>query len=153
MKCVLKSHWSQVDCKHMLKCLFKLGPQLLCAMRLNYVSYYFHTSIFIYVWVGGCARIYVSCSLKNIKNEKKNPHTLLRYVSDYFMFLTRNFLKFGWNGHFVNEKKKRIRTCFYWSTWYFPSGVLCVQTGLQGPQPILADLCRLHPYLYLGFVF
>lgn len=22
----VKSHWSQVDCKHMLKCLFKLGP-------------------------------------------------------------------------------------------------------------------------------
>lgn len=64
-------------------------------MRLNYISYYFHTSIFIYVWVGGCARIYVSCSLKNIKNEKRFPHTLPPKVADYLMFLTSKILMFG----------------------------------------------------------
>lgn len=76
-------------------------------MRLSYVSYYFHTSIFIYMWVGGCARIYVSCSLKNIKSEKKESPTpfLLKWQIIWWFWQAR-FWCLAEMAIFVNERKK-----------------------------------------------
>lgn len=102
--------------------------------------------IYIYICVGGCARIYVSCSLKNIKNEKKKKSTLApsHKVTDYLMFLTSKVLMFSWNGHFFNERKMSLTLLLL---TFLALSVVCAHTAARIPfhprRPVQSDQAHL----------